>query len=437
MLGQGLPFDEVSAFFCEALGTNFQFVGVPDSAPERLELGSHDTRSWGLVYLQREIPRALFTTERPAGETQAIRSLIRHHTHVGRFRSRLKRPGFSMTSIPNQTVLILQGGGAMGAFESGVVRALEERHLHADVVAGVSIGAFNGAIVASHPRHAADALEAFWHDLAVAVPAFPDEQARRLLSSSLAMSVGVPAFFLPRWLLPPCGALGAASWTSLYDTTPVRDLLARYVDFDAMKSSPVRLLVSAVDVESAELRIFDSHVDTLTVDHIVASGSLPPALPWTTIDGRHYWDGALVSNSPLDQVIQRCGVAGKRIFIVDLFPSVRPLPGNLMDVALRRDEIAYAERVRRTCDEQATLSDFRKLVDEIVGQLPSETAGKVRQWPRYTELMSSAASLSITRILRPAGSDESASRDFDFSLASIRANSLSGYETAMKMLRAA
>jgi NTE family protein len=298
----------------------------------------------------------------------------------------------------------------------------------------VSIGAFNGAIVASHPRHAADALEAFWHDLAIVTPELPDESARRLLSSSLAISLGVPAFFLPRWLLPASGVLGAASWTSLYDTAPVRELLARYVDFDAMRSSPVRLLMSAVDVESAELRIFDSHVDTLSVDHIVASGSLPPALPWTTIDGRHYWDGGLVSNSPLDQVIERCGVTGKRIFIVDLFPASRPLPGNLMEVALRRDEIAYAERVRRTCGEQATLSDFRKLVDEIVAQMSSDMAESVRQRPRYTELMSPSASLSITRILRPSSSDESTSRDFDFSLASTRANSLLGYETAMKVV---
>lgn len=435
MLGQRLPLDEVSAFFCEALGTSFQFLGVPEGASGRLELGSHDTRRWGLVYLQREIPRALFTTGRPASETQAIRSLIRHHTHVGHFKSRLGQPGFSIASIPNQTVLILQGGGALGAFEGGVVRALQQRGLQADVVAGVSIGAFNGAIVASHPHHAADALDAFWHDLAMAAPELPDESARRLLSSSLALSIGVPAFFLPRWLLPPFGALGAAGWTSLYDTAPVRELLARYVNFDAMRSSPTRLLVSAVDVESAELRIFDSHVDTLTVDHIVASGSLPPALPWTTVEGRHYWDGGLVSNSPLDQVIERCGVAGKRIFIVDLFPSIRPLPSNLMEVALRRDEIAYAERVRRTCAEQATLSDFRKLVDEIVAQLPPETAEKVRQRPRYTELMSPAASLSVTRIVRPVGPDESVSRDFDFSITSIRASIQSGYDTAIEVLR--
>lgn len=175
-------------------------------------------------------------------------------------------------------MLILQGGGALGAFEAGVVRALEQRGLHSDVVAGVSIGAFNGAIVASHPRHAADALDAFWHDLAMVTPDWPDETGRRLLASSIAMALGVPRFFLPRWLLPPSGALDAVTWTSLYDTAPVRRLLARYVDFEAMRSSPTRLLVSAVDVESAELKIFDSHVEPLTVDHLIASGSLPPAL---------------------------------------------------------------------------------------------------------------------------------------------------------------
>lgn len=141
-----------------------------------------------------------------------------------------------------------------------------------------------------------------------------------------------------------------------------------------------------------------------------------------------------MSNSPLDQVVERCGLAGKRVFIVDLFSTARALPRNLMEVALRRDEIAYAERVRKTCDEQATLSDFRKLVDEIVAQMPADLAEKIRQRPRYTELMSPSASPSITRILRPADIDPSPSRDFDFSLASIRASILSGYHTAVQVL---
>lgn len=434
MLGQGLPYDEVSTFFCDVFDTSFQFLGMPDRADERFEIGTPDSRSWALMYLQEQVPRALFTMGRPAKETHAIRALIRYRTHVGRLRDRLADPSFSLTRIPSQTVLILQGGGAVGAFECGVIRALEQKGVHPDVVAGVSIGAFNGAIIASHPRRAAQALEAFWHDLAMLTPTLPDEHARRLLSSTLALSWGIPGFLRPRWMPPGNGVLDAATWTSFYDATPARALLDRYVDFGTLRASPVRLLVSAVDVESAELRIFDSYVDDLTVDHIVASGSLPPGLSWTTIGGRHYWDGGIVSNSPLDQVVERCGASGKRIFVVDLFSSSRPLPRNMIDVFMRRDEIAYAERVRRTSTEEAFVNDFRKLVEEILDRLEPGVAAQVRQQPRYMELMGAEAWLDVTRIVREAVPDEPASRDFDFSLPSIRAHMSAGHEQAMRAL---
>jgi NTE family protein len=191
-----------------------------------------------------------------------------------------------------------------------------------------------------------------------------------------------------------------------------------------------------VDVETAELRIFDSYIDELTADHIVASGSLPPGLPWATIGGRHYWDGGIISNSPLDQVVERCGATGKRIFIVDLFSSVRPLPQNMMDVFMRRDEIAYAERVRRTSTEQAIMSDFRKLVEEILDQLEPGMAAQIRQRPRYMELRGTQEQPNITRIVREGAPDEPASRDFDFSLASIRAHILAGRTQAVRALEA-
>jgi NTE family protein len=436
MLGQGLRYDEVSAFFCDVFDISFQFLGMPDGARERIRLGSPDTQAWAEMYLQGQVPRALFTSGRPAQETHAIQALIRYRTHIGRYRSRLADPTFSLTRIPHQTALILQGGGAMGAFECGVVGALEQNEIHADIVAGVSIGAFNGAIIASHPHHAAEALEAFWHELAMMTPALPDERTRRLVSSALALSWGVPGFLRPRWVLPGNGFLDAASWTSFYDTAPARALLGRYVDFPALRASPVRLLVSAVDVETAELRIFDSYIDELTADHIVASGSLPPGLPWATIGGRHYWDGGIISNSPLDQVVERCGATGKRIFIVDLFSSVRPLPQNMMDVFMRRDEIAYAERVRRTSTEQAIMSDFRKLVEEILDQLEPGMAAQIRQRPRYMELIGTQEQPNITRIVREGAPDEPASRDFDFSLASIRAHILAGRTQAVRALEA-
>jgi predicted acylesterase/phospholipase RssA len=270
----------------------------------------------GVLYLADAVPRALFTIGRPARETMAIRSLIRYRTNIGRFEAQLGRKGFVLSDIPSQTVLVLQGGGAMGAFECGVVKALEQFEVHPDIVAGVSIGAFNGAIVASHPRHATEALEAFWHDLAVASPLLADERLRQFWSSLAIMAFGVPRFFTPRWWsLEPDDWTHA--WTSVYDHRPVRKLLEQYVDFAALKSSPVRLLVSAVDVETAQLEVFDSYVGDFTVDHLLASGSLPPGLPWTTIGGRHYWDGGIVSNSPLDHVVERCGAAGKRVIVVE------------------------------------------------------------------------------------------------------------------------
>ena len=155
-------------------------------------------------------------------------------------------------------------------------------------------------------------------------------------------------------------------WTSFYDTAPMRELITRYVDFSKLRTSAVRLLISAVNVETAELEIFDSFVDDLTPDHIIASGSLPPGFPWTVIGGKAYWDGGIVSNSPLDLLIDRCGPDGKRVFVVDLFGSRKSLPSNMMEVLTRRDEIVYSERVRSDFRYRETVrriaSSFRKFL---------------------------------------------------------------------------
>lgn len=257
----------------------------------------------------------------------------------------------------------------------------------------VSIGAFNGVIMAANPGHAAAALA----DLMGAAP---------------------------------------LSWTSLYDPTPVKELLQRYVDFGALKSSPVRLLVSAVNVETARLEIFDSYVDDLSADHILASGSLPPGFPWTTIDGRHYWDGGIISNSPLELLLERTGTARKRIFIVDLYPETRALPTSLVEVLGRRDEIVFAERIRRDSAEQALVRDFRKLVEGILNYASTPVqAEQVRQWPTYIQLMGDKdAAPSITRIVRKGTDCETAARDFDFSALSIARHMEEGYASAREML---
>src|SRR5262249_53894034 len=146
---------------------------------------------------------------------------------------------------------------------------------------------------------------------------------------------------------------------------------------------------------------------------------LPPGFPWTTIGNKHYWDGGIVSNSPLDQVIERSGAAGKRVIVVDLFAHERPLPTNLMEVIARRDEIVYAERIRRAGAEHALLNDARKLVEGIVSALEPALAARIRELPPYVQLVGAPEEPSITRIVRESMCGEPAGRDYDFSLQSI------------------
>ncbi|MES2353586.1 MAG: FAD-dependent oxidoreductase [Pseudomonadota bacterium] len=436
MLGQRLPYDEISYFFCDVFDISFQFFGMPQDAHEHVEIGSLKENSYALLYMKGNVPRALFSYGRPAKETKAIEALIRYRVNCDRIKTRLQDPNFALEHIPTQTVLILQGGGALGAFECGVVKVLEEEKIYPDIVAGVSIGAFNGAIIASNPRHATEALESFWNELAINAIDLPDERLRRMLSSWQSLMFGSPNFFQPRWLQPIFDPLGLTnSWTSFYDTSPIKQLLAKYVDFQSLKSSPVRLLASAVNVETAELEIFDSYIDDLTVDHILASGSLPPSFPWTTVNGKHYWDGGIVSNSPLEQVTERCGAAGKRVFVVDLFSSKSALPNNLMEVMERRDEIVYAERIRRDTGTQSVVRDFQKLVDDILGFVEPQTASQLKQRPRYIQLMGDVAPMEVTRIIREEEEGESPSRDYDFSRTSIEKHKRAGYAMAKKALR--
>ncbi len=199
------------------------------------------------------------------------------------------------------------------------------------------------------------------------------------------------------------------------------------MDFGRLKESRVRLLVGAVTVETAQLEIFDSHADNLAVDHIMASGSLPPAFPWTAVQGRHYGDGGIISNSPLELVIERCGSIGKRVFIVDLFADQKPLPQNLVEVWMRRDEIVYAERVRSDVRVRERVGDFQKLVREIMDQLQPEAAEHLRQSSRFIQLMGDATPMTITRIINEGQEGELSFTDIDFSTKTTARHKRAGY----------
>lgn len=443
MRGGRFPYRDVSMFFGDAFGQPYNFLGFPRGVTETVERGSLEAGSYSLLYLEHDVLRAIFSLGRTAGETSAAEELIRLRISLHGAKPRLADTTFPLDRLPEQTVLILQGGGALGAFECGAIRALEEKGVRPDVISAVSIGAFNAAIVASHPGDASRALEAFWRDVSIPLPSLPtlptsfacgDGALHSALLSWYVMWFGVPNFLQPRWWNPNLGlAAWLPWWTSLYDTSPVRTLIERYVDFDALAASHTRLLLSAVDVATGEPRIFDSYVDRIGPEHLLASGSLPPGMPWTMVEGRPYWDGGIVSNSPLDLVIERCGRIGGRIFAVDLFSGTRAMPSNLLEVMLRRDEIVYTDRVRNDLRFEEYVNDFSDLVDEILKQVDEPTARRIRQRPHFIRLMGNRAPIRIARIALDGG-PLSLSSDFDFSASTVARLQTRGYETALAVL---
>lgn len=340
--------------------------------------------------------------------------------------------------MTRETGLVLQGGGALGAYECGIYKALEERGITPDLVAGVSIGAVNAAIIAGNPRgRAAPALEAFWSEIAIPDPPIAHAELRRLVTAWQVAWFGVPKFFTPRWLTPSWPALlpfAWWTWTSLYDPTPLRKTLGRYVDFDRLASREVRLILTAVNVETGELEVFDSTERKITVDHIVASGSLPPGLPWTSIDGNFYWDGGLVTNTPLGPVMgKRAGVPMK-IYLVDLFPKAQPLPTNLSGVLARRKDILYSDKSEcdlRSCElKNETLA----VVQELMEHVDPGAADRIKRSERYQRLVEQGCRVEITRFVHTGEAFESESKDYDFSGETIQGHIRRGYEQARTIL---
>lgn len=436
MLGRREPFTAVSYFYSHIFDQSFNLVGYPSPANERIDRGSLEAGQFEAIYLDHNVSCAFFTLKRSSSNTRIAEDLIRNHVCLARLKTALRRPAFALSEIPAPVVYVLQGGGAFGAFEGGAIQALQNRGIRPDVVAGVSIGAFNGAIVAGNPAHAGEALASFWHDISIRSAFSSDESSRRLWSSQQIAMFGVPGFFEPRWLNPWQNfGQSPANWSSLYDFSAARELLNRYVDFDKLKDSPVRLLVTAVDVQSSEVVLFDSYLDDFTVDHVMASGSLPPAFPWVTIGDRHYWDAGIVSNSPLKPTLDRIGHTGKDIYFIDLFPGHRDtLPESLMEVSARREEIIFSERFKHDDNWQDTLNNYQHLVANLMAELPAESARRLSREPLYIQLIDQAQPNKSVRITRRTDPEHPAPKANDFSAPTIERLIAEGAQTVEEIL---
>ncbi|HVJ01441.1 MAG TPA: patatin-like phospholipase family protein [Sphingomonas sp.] len=332
--------------------------------------------------------------------------------------------------LPECVALVLQGGGALGSYQAGVIEALGESGIEIDWVAGISIGAINAAIVAGNPpERRIERLRAFWGTLSSALPSIPiplEDRAREWMHEASAAAVlwsGVPGFFAPRLLPPGLAFPGSPEALSFYDTAALRGTLDSLIDWDLLNDGPIRLAVGAVDIESGNFRYFDTRHERLDARHVMASGALPPGLPPVEIDGRLYWDGGLVSNTPLSHVLDNQSEP-MLVFQVDLFPAVGERPRTITDVFAREKEIRYSSRTRTVTDERMRLRCEREAIRKVLAKLPPELKDDADV--RRLEAMAAEQPLSLVHLIYRANAWEGGARDFEFSELSMREHWKSG-----------
>lgn len=320
-----------------------------------------------------------------------------------------------------KNVLVLQGGGALGAYQAGAFEALAAAELEPDWIAGISIGAINAAIIAGNPPdRRVDRLRSFW-DLVSSRITFPplsqDNYSRKLFneaSAAVVASMGAPVFFDPR--LPPALLMppGSIQAISLYDTSPLKDTLLQLIDFDLLNSGKIRFSIGAVEVTSGNFRFFDSERDTIGPEHIMASGALPPGFPPVEIDGELYWDGGLLSNTPLQYILDGgTPLTDMCIFQIDLFSARGRTPENLFDVQTREKEIRYSSRTRLNTDYAKRLLNLRRAIRRLEGTLSDEVKSS-EDW-QMLEHFTSDAAITIVHLIHRRAVYSTQAEDYEFS----------------------
>jgi NTE family protein len=307
-------------------------------------------------------------------------------------------------------VLVLQGGGALGAYEAGVYERLAATKLEPDWVVGISIGAVNGALIAGNPpQRRAERLREFWER--VSVPGWgwlPGQD----WSSHYAMAFGVPGFFSPRLTPAALAAPGSDAALSYYDPAPLRATLEELVDFDRLNHGGVRLSVGAVEVVTGDGRWFDTAHERITVDHILASGALPPGFPPVVIEGVAYWDGGIVSNTPLQYVIDHPPARDLLVFQVDLFSARGRMPRTLADVTHREKDIRYSSRTSLQFPVAARLRHLRQHAAQLIAELPPEQRRSPAAQALIDEVQARRATL--VRLVRRGAEQGAAATDVGF-----------------------
>ena len=353
-----------------------------------------------------------------------------------------RRKSMPASKLPENVALVLQGGGALGAYQVGVYQGLHEAGIVPNWIAGISIGAFNTALIAGNPpERRMDALREFWETISqpYLLPATTlgqearftgiGEDARAWLDAWeawRAMVEGQRGFYQPRsWFGEDAFTASGPTRASFYTTQPMIETLERMVDFDRLNDGGIRVSVGAVDVASGNLEYFDNAHMRLDARHILASGALPPAFPAVEIDGRYFWDGGLVSNTPLSQVFDTEPRRDSLVFQVDLWNAQGELPQNLMDVAEREKEIQYSSRTRTITDMQRVGQHYRRLLRELLEEIP-DSVRKKNPWCQRAERLACNRRYSLIHLIYRDRARFGHFKDYQFGRVAMREHWQSG-----------
>ncbi len=346
-------------------------------------------------------------------------------------------PVTNAPEFPGQVVLVLQGGGALGAYQAGVYQALHESGVEPDWVIGTSIGAINASLICGNePEHRLERLQEFWSRVE---QHGGDDLIRfftgltNLPANLTTITQGIPSFFVPNplaWLGThvPLGIEGAA----FYTTSPLRETLSELVDLEYLNACRTRLTVGAVNVANGEMRYFDSRDEPVSLDHVLASGALPPAFPAVRIDGQAYWDGGIYSNTPIEAVLDDNPRVDSVIFAVQIWDPSGPEPASVWEVMGRMKDIQYASRSRSHLARQKQIHHLRHVIRELAHKLPED----VRRTAEVRELASwgCGTTMHVAWLMAPKLDGEDYTKDIDFSSAGIRTRWQAGYDDTKRML---
>lgn len=348
-----------------------------------------------------------------------------------------------MSILSDKKIIVFQGGGALGAYQAGAYEAMHAAGIRPEWIAGISIGAINSAIVAGSPEEKrVENLRRFWELVTSGprtIPIGEEPLLRRFFnefSASWAATVGVNGFYKP--LLPnPITFLSGNAPIAFYDTSPLIETLESLIDFDLLNRGPTRLSVGAVEIESANFRYFDSaqlkNRGGINALHIAASGALPPGFPPIEIEGKHYWDGGLVSNTPLQWIMDRrdhkediC------VFQVDLFSAAGHMPRDMLEAAAREKEIRFSSRTRLNTQIAREQEKMRKALKRVLAKVPAELADD----PDVQYLLGEqdGGGTTVVHLIYQRRGYETSTMDYEFSRITMEDHWRAGYDDVKETL---